>query len=384
MGRRAAVLAVGAVGAVAVLAAAPAAQASFHLTKVSEVLTSNGGDGAQQFVELQDPAEPFPDLDAPYKLKVFDAAGAVVGAQTLSAAMLRTVAALRPILISTAAYDAAAGTSGDAVLTVSLPSDAGQACFTARSSDIRVHCMSWGTIATPLSGSGGRTAGAAPGDGQSLQTQCDGTAALAPPTPAASNDEVVAACVDQPPVVTVGGGGGSGGGGSGGGATGGGATGGGGTSGGGTGGGGGGAGSPAAREVVSHLRIGARWRLGRALPAYDAARAVGVGTTIGFSLSRAGTVQLEFLRSEPGRAVGGRCVAQTHANGHERRCVRQVVRGRLSHRAHAGASRLRFEGRLSPRRTLTPGRYTLRVTATDGSGSRSAPKTAVFTVLAAR
>lgn len=418
--RRLAMLVV--LGATFGLAATPAAQASFHLATVTEVGTSGGGYATRQFIELQDPAEPFPADDGPYELAVYSAAGVLVEKQPLAATTLQSVASRRPILISTAAFDAAAGTTGDFALTVALPDVAGQACFTADGS--RVHCMSWGTISTPLSGSGGRTSGGAPGDGQSLQTQCDGTALISNPTPAAPNDQVTAFCRNRAPVaaftfaptvptvgqetvfdgssssdpdagdklvawnwnfdgiavttnaptigrslaagahvvslrvidnhgrasapvtrmITA---------------------------------------SPSTAPVVSSLRIGSRWRLGSRPPAFTA-RAAATGTTIRFALSVDATARLEFMRAAPGRSVGGRCVAPNRGNRAKRECTRQVLAGSLSHRFQAGSNELRFQGRLSPRKTLAPGRYTLRVTATDAAGRRSAPKTARFVVLPAR
>jgi hypothetical protein len=211
----------------AALVAAPAANATFHETRVTEVLTSSAMSTAQQFVELQDPGEPYPSAEGPYWLVVYSATGVPLGSQTLDNATLATDAARGPILISTSAYDAAAGTTGDFALTVSLPTDAGQACFAHMADKEPVHCMTWGTIQNQITDPiAPPTSGAAPGDGLSLQTQCDGTAAVASPTPGAANTEVASACTSPPP----GGGGGTGGGGGG--------TGGGGTGGGGTGGGG--------------------------------------------------------------------------------------------------------------------------------------------------
>jgi hypothetical protein len=180
--------------AVVALIAAPSAMATFHQNRVTEVLTSNGGSGAQQFVELQDPGEPFPATSGPYWLVVYSPAGAPLASEQLSNTTLASAAAQGPMLISTAAYDAAAGKIGTFALTVSLPGAAGQACFAHGASKEVVHCMSWGTIEAqapnPLAPP---TAGAAPSDGMSLQTQCDGSAAVAAPTPGAAN-AAVATC----------------------------------------------------------------------------------------------------------------------------------------------------------------------------------------------
>ena len=54
----------------------------------------------------------------------------------------------------------------------------------------------------------------------------------------------------------------------------------------------------------------------------------------------------------------------------------------MSFNAHGGVNRIRFQGRLSRRHTLRPGRYKLTVTATDEAGSRSRARVLAFTVLA--
>jgi hypothetical protein len=105
------------------------------------------------------------------------------------------------MLISTLAYDAAAGTSGDFTLAVSLPIAAGQACFAHEAGKAPVHCMTWGTIQNQIAGPlAPPTSGAAPGDGLSLQKQCDGSGAVAAPTPGAANAVATAACIGKPPV----------------------------------------------------------------------------------------------------------------------------------------------------------------------------------------
>ena len=183
---------------VAMLVWAAPALATFHETRVTEVALSRDGSTTEQFVELQDPAEPYPDIEGPYELVVYDGAGTLVGSQPLAATSLRADAPLGPMLISTPQYDAAAGTTGKFTLSIALPAS-GQACFAHLASPSLVHCMAWGTITNPLTGSGGAIAGPAPGDGQSLQTQCNGTAAVGAPTPGAPNAKLVPACTDNPP-----------------------------------------------------------------------------------------------------------------------------------------------------------------------------------------
>ena len=125
-----------------------------------------------------------------------------------------------------------------------------------------------------------------------------------------------------------------------------------------------------------------RFRLGGALPKVAAVR---TGTSIRFTISEAATARLRFRRFAPGRLVGGRCVKPTRRNRSRRRCTRIVaVRGSVSLPVQAGARRIRFAGRLSPRRRLTPGRYRLILTATDAAGNVSTPDRVRFRLLPRR
>jgi hypothetical protein len=122
------------------------------------------------------------------------------------------------------------------------------------------------------------------------------------------------------------------------------------------------------------------WRRGTPLP--RATRRRPIGTTIRVNLNEAATLRLAFSHARTGRRVGRRCVAPSRANRHRRACVRTVSAGSMSFHAHAGINRIRFQGRLSRRNALRPGRYKLAITATDGAGSRSRPRVLAFTVLA--
>ena len=101
-----------------------------------------------------------------------------------------------------------------------------------------------------------------------------------------------------------------------------------------------------------------RFRRGRALPRAAATRR---GTVISLRLSEAARVTYSFRR----------------------RTGRRYLRaGTLKLAGRAGTNRLRFQGRLTRRRSLRPGTYRLIVVATDSSRQRSATKTASFTLLA--
>ena len=58
-----------------------------------------------------------------------------------------------------------------------------------------------------------------------------------------------------------------------------------------------------------------------------------------------------------------------------------MIAGTLRFRAHAGANKVRFQGRISRTRKLKPGRYTLVITATSTTGPQSTPKTLTFTIV---
>jgi uncharacterized repeat protein (TIGR01451 family) len=112
------------------------------------------------------------------------------------------------------------------------------------------------------------------------------------------------------------------------------------------------------------------FRLGRLLPKLSKAK---VGTTIRFSLPEAATVKLVFARPKAGRKSGRRCVKPSPRNARGKRCTRFVAAGLLRVRAHAGGNKVRFQGRLSRRKRLTPGRYRLTLTAKDSFGNSSKP-----------
>jgi hypothetical protein len=161
------------------------AQASFHLMHVNEVMLSTGGNANAQFVELIDPSdEPFPSGTGPYKVVVYDGAGAKLGAHTISTALLQGRDNTQPLLISTAASDAALGVTGDEALDVALPST-GQLCYTAGSSESAIDCVAWGCITSPAGSPLTRVP--MPPDGRSVQRQSDSTFQLAQPTPKAQN-----------------------------------------------------------------------------------------------------------------------------------------------------------------------------------------------------
>lgn len=129
------------------------------------------------------------------------------------------------------------------------------------------------------------------------------------------------------------------------------------------------------------MRLSAkRFRIGTRLPS---AAAIATGTTIRYALSEAATVTLSFERVLPGRKVGRRCVKPTRSNRRRKACKRYAaVRPALTFRNQAaGQRRIRFDGRLTRRKTLKPGPYRLTLRARDAAGNRSTALRATFTLL---
>lgn len=135
-------------------------------------------------------------------------------------------------------------------------------------------------------------------------------------------------------------------------------------------------------RVTAVAQSAAAWRLGSALPQISRQRRLPVGTTFSLRLDQAATVKLAFAQRLRGRRVGRACVAPTHANRHRPRCTRKAPRGSLSFQARAGRNRVRFQGRLSRRRKLKPGRYKVSITATASSGLRSSARSLSFRIVA--
>jgi hypothetical protein len=102
------------------------------------------------------------------------------------------------------------------------------------------------------------------------------------------------------------------------------------------------------RLKVRRVRIKPkRFRMGSDLP-----RVAKVGTVIKFRLNGDAKVKLKFLRIKPGRLV---------------------PKGAFKYKAEAGKQRIRFEGRLSRKKKLRPGKYKLVVRAkTEGVKSKKA------------
>jgi Tol biopolymer transport system component len=116
---------------------------------------------------------------------------------------------------------------------------------------------------------------------------------------------------------------------------------------------------------ISNVKVSnKRWRRGNKLAKISV---LPVGTTISFKLSEAAKAGLTFQRVKP-KPGGGK---------------RYVKAGTLSNlSAKAGKNKVRFEGRLSRSKKLTPGTYRVVVGATDNAGNKSQPKNGpTFTIV---
>jgi hypothetical protein len=130
------------------------------------------------------------------------------------------------------------------------------------------------------------------------------------------------------------------------------------------------------RATQSHRR----WRRAGRLAAITRRRPP-VGTVFAFTLDQPAAVAFAFTQPLGGRVVNRRCVSRTKANAHKKACRLTLTRGLLTFAGHTGANRVAFQGRVSRTRRLTPGTYTLAITATNAAGQASAPARLTFTIV---
>jgi hypothetical protein len=124
---------------------------------------------------------------------------------------------------------------------------------------------------------------------------------------------------------------------------------------------GGGSGGDATAPTIARLAVKPfRVALGRSLPATLTKPKQG---PIRLKLSERAVVRFNFKRLGAGK---------------------KAAAGGFSLTVPAGAHSLRFAGRLSPKRTLKPGRYRVTAVATDAAGNRGAPRSATFRLLPRR
>jgi hypothetical protein len=139
---------------------------------------------------------------------------------------------------------------------------------------------------------------------------------------------------------------------------------------------------PPHRPTLSRVSQTARtWRAGTALVKISRKRRKPpIGTTFRFTLDQPAGVRFAFTQKVGGRSVSRKCVPQTRRNRRKPRCLRTVTVATLSFTGHAGVNQVRFQGRITRRKKLKPGRYTLVITATNSARQTSAPRSLTFTI----
>lgn len=129
-----------------------------------------------------------------------------------------------------------------------------------------------------------------------------------------------------------------------------------------------------ALSIMKFKVVPSSFSRGTRLPALTTGR---LGTQLRFTLTKPARVRFTFAKGTVGRRVGRSCVKRTRANTTKKRCVYYTpVRGSFTVNAtSAGEQRVRFQGRITAKRSLQPGRYRVTATATDGATSARARAT---------
>lgn len=123
------------------------------------------------------------------------------------------------------------------------------------------------------------------------------------------------------------------------------------------------------------------WVRGRALARISSERKHPIGTVFSFTLNQTASVRFTFLLAATGRKLGKACVTQTKRNRTKPGCTRLLPAGTLAFAGHPGTNEVAFQGRLSRKKTLKLGTYTLLITATNSAGQTSSPQALQFTVV---
>lgn len=132
--------------------------------------------------------------------------------------------------------------------------------------------------------------------------------------------------------------------------------------------------------VTNFTQSHRRWREGNRLVRTSRKSRLPLGTVFSLTLDEPAKVSFTFTQLAIGRHVRGKCMAQSRKNHRKHPCKRAVTRGTLSFTGHAGPNKLSFQGRISRRQKLKPGRYTLMLTVA-GTNGQSAPQTLSFTIV---
>lgn len=105
------------------------------------------------------------------------------------------------------------------------------------------------------------------------------------------------------------------------------------------------------------------------------------GTIFTFDLNRPASVDLSVTRSASGHMHDGKCVTHAHSSHTKPQCASRKALGALHLSGRAGINTVHFDGALGGRR-LTPGKYSLRITAT-ASGEHTTAGPLSFTIVRA-
>jgi hypothetical protein len=124
-----------------------------------------------------------------------------------------------------------------------------------------------------------------------------------------------------------------------------------------------------------------RWRKGNKLLKISRKPKIPVGTTFTFTLDEPASVELEFSRIRKGRKVGGHCGPVTRRNRNKPRCSWITFASKPVVKGHAGVNRVRFQGRVSRKKKLVPGRYTLTMNAFVVPGLFTGSRALRFTIV---
>ncbi len=131
-------------------------------------------------------------------------------------------------------------------------------------------------------------------------------------------------------------------------------------------------------RITGAHQSASRWREGQKLARISRGKRPPLGTTFSLSLNEQATVTFTFTTHLPGRKADHKCVAK---NRSRRSCKCTVTAGTLAFTGHSGPNKVIFQGRISERKTLKTGRYTLVITATNAAGQKSAPRKLRFTIV---
>ncbi len=115
-------------------------------------------------------------------------------------------------------------------------------------------------------------------------------------------------------------------------------------------------------RLTSVSQSASHWREGSALARYASSKSP-LGTVFRFAVNLPVAVTLSFTQKQSGRISAGKCTTPTKHNRHARACTHTVTLGALHTIAHVGMNKVSFQGRISRSQKLSPGLYTVLISA---------------------